>query len=204
MLGDPLAAVTSRTFSVLSQLRGKRIVHPHGVGCKGVLTPAGGPPYSFGTERRRVIARLSRSVGLPESLRDPCGIGLRILDMHGQGAHQDLLLVSSSRVPGGRHLLLPARDFASSHYSTLLPYRLGGGLVVLAPRHSTVGTSAPPSVSSRGATTPVSSSGSRSQARGDPGGRSRPSSSAAGSPTKRPRHCASTHPTPAASWSSRA
>jgi hypothetical protein len=40
MLGDPLAAVTSRTFSMLSQLRGKRIVHPHGVGFKGVLMPA--------------------------------------------------------------------------------------------------------------------------------------------------------------------
>jgi len=40
MLGDPVAAVTSRTFSVLSQLRGKRIVHPHGVGFKGVLMRA--------------------------------------------------------------------------------------------------------------------------------------------------------------------
>jgi len=126
---DPLATVTARSFQLLSRLRGKRIFHPHGVGFEGRLIPRAedGP---FGGEPRAVLVRLSRSLGVPERLRDPCGLGVRIPDLHGEGVHQDLLMVSSSRLPGGRHLLLPARDFAGSHYSTLLPYRFDGRLVL--------------------------------------------------------------------------
>jgi hypothetical protein len=129
VLGDPIGTVTSGTFKLLSRMRGRRIFHPHGVGFEGRLIPRaeGGP---FGGETRTVLVRLSRSVGVPERLRDPCGLGIRILDLYGDGAHQDLLMVSSSRLPGARHLLLPARDFATSNYSTLLPYRLDGRLVL--------------------------------------------------------------------------
>jgi hypothetical protein len=80
------------------------------------------------------LVRLSRSLGLPEWLPDPCGLGLRIPDTHGPGRHQDLLLVSSAAARGGRHSLLPSRGFCDRPYSAVLPYRLNGRTVMLGAR----------------------------------------------------------------------
>src|SRR5215216_2078909 len=105
MAGDPIATMTARSFQLLSRVRRKRIFHPHGVGFEGRLIPRGGDEAPFGTEPRDALVRLSRSLGLPERFHGPCGLGVRIPDLYGNGAHHDLLMVSSSRVPGGRHLL---------------------------------------------------------------------------------------------------
>jgi len=81
-----------------------------------------------------VIARLSRSLGLPEWAPDPCGLGLRIPDAHGPGRHQDILMVSSARAAIGRHAPLPARDFGARPLCTLLPYEVNGRLILIGAR----------------------------------------------------------------------
>ena len=124
----PLARPLEHTFSALSRLRGKRIFHPHGVGFDALFEPLGGIETAaelFDGDERRAIVRLSRSIGLPEALGDPCGLAFRISDAYGPGRHQDFLLVTSARPRIARHLLLPSRGFSARIYSSLLPYRVG-------------------------------------------------------------------------------
>lgn len=136
LAADRPAALAARAMHGLAKLRGKRAFHPHGLGFEGLLRPEG--PVGLGAaafEREaRAVVRLSRSLGLPEWLPDPCGLALRIPDAHGPGRHQDLLLVSSAAPPLARHIPLPARGFADRPYSTLLPYRLEHRLVVVCGR----------------------------------------------------------------------
>ena len=80
---------------------------------------------------RRAIVRLSRSLGLPEQLNDPCGLALRVPDAYGEGRHQDFLLVTSGRPPLARHLLRPSSGFSARPYSSLLPYRIGGQVMLV-------------------------------------------------------------------------
>lgn len=122
------------TFGALSRLRGTRIFHPKGVGFETTLTPLGagsGTRLFDGAEGVDAIVRISRSLGLPEALPDPFGIAIRVPGAYGDGRHQDFLLVSSGRRPVARHLLLPARDASAPLYSSLLPYRFGGTIVIV-------------------------------------------------------------------------
>lgn len=130
------AALTAQTMHALAERRGKRAFHPHGVGFSGHLRPAGinGHGETALEREGEAMVRLSRSLGLPEWLPDPCGLALRIPDAHGPGRHQDLLLASSGAGPITRHAVLPARGFLDRPYSTLLPYRLAGRLVVICAR----------------------------------------------------------------------
>ncbi|HYP55436.1 MAG TPA: hypothetical protein VEQ41_03945 [Solirubrobacterales bacterium] len=126
----------ARLFKGLSRLRGKRIFHPKGVGFAAALTPLPGSrtgAAALDTPSEPVV-RLSRSLGLPEPLPDPCGLALRIPDAYGAGHHQDFLLVSSARPPLARHAILPSRGFLDRPYSSLLPYRLGGELILVGAR----------------------------------------------------------------------
>jgi hypothetical protein len=135
-----IAALTSSVFRALSAARGKRIFHPHGVGFSGLLVPTGDMGAEILRGRpREVILRLSRSVGLPESMRDPCGLSLRVPNAYGPGLHQDLLMVSSGTGRVHRHLLLPAQGFLDRPYSTLLPYRLMQRLVLIGAQGSNPG-----------------------------------------------------------------
>jgi hypothetical protein len=115
-------------YRSLSRVRRKRSFHPFGAGFSARLTPAPEAAAGAGalSEEREVLVRLSRSLGLPEWLPDPCGLAIRVPDAYGPGRHQDLLMVSSARPPGARHALLPSRGFGDLPYSTLLPYRLRG------------------------------------------------------------------------------
>ena len=117
----------------LSRLRGKRIFHPHGVGFAGriELTSSAEPEIPAFGNGVRFVARLSRSAGLPEWLADPCGLALRVPDAYGVGRHQDLLMVSSASAPVVRHAILPSKGFLDRPYSTLLPYRFQGKLVLI-------------------------------------------------------------------------
>ena len=139
-----IGAITSSVFRALSTARGKRIFHPHGVGFTGLLVPAG----DMGAEilrgpSRGVIVRLSRSLGLPESMPDPCGLSVRVPNAYGPGLHQDLLMVSSGSGRILRHLLLPAQGFLDRPYSTLLPYRLRQRLVLIGARGTNPGGPGP-------------------------------------------------------------
>jgi hypothetical protein len=131
-----MAAAVARAMEGLSKMRGKRIFHPFGVGFSASLTPLGAAELSGSAlaTASEPIVRLSRSLGLPEWLPDPCGLALRIPDAHGPGRHQDLLMVSSATAPAVRHVPLPSRDFLDRPYSTLLPYRAQGRLVLLGAR----------------------------------------------------------------------
>lgn len=149
---DPIATASARTFETLSRIRRKRIFHPNGVGFAGSLTPAHTDdlgPAALQSESEAVV-RLSRSLGLPEWLPDPCGLALRIPDAYGPGRHQDLLLVSSSRAPVARHAISPARGFLDRPYSTLLPYRLRGRLIVIGAQRSGSGGRGPKLAELRG------------------------------------------------------
>jgi hypothetical protein len=120
----------------LSRLRGKRIFHPYGAGFAARLEPirGDGPALPFLAGPVAAKVRLSRALGLPEWLPDPCGLALRVPDAYGPDRHQDLLLVSSALSPVARHLPLPSRGFADRPYSSLLPYRLEGELALLGAR----------------------------------------------------------------------
>lgn len=112
-------------FYALSRLRGARIFHPEGIGYEGYFDPGASTLLSAGP----VQARLSRAVGLPDSVPDLLGLALRLVDAHGADAHQDFLLVSSGEPPLARHALLPGvRGFFAHRYSSLLPYRADGRL----------------------------------------------------------------------------
>jgi hypothetical protein len=123
-------------FRTLSRLRGKRIVHPFGVGFAGRLIPLGEGGFGAAALEREteIVVRLSRALGLPEGMPDLWGLAIRIPDAYGTGRHQDLLLVTSAAPPGGRHALLPSRGVCGLPYSTVLPYRVGGRTVLLGAR----------------------------------------------------------------------
>lgn len=108
--------------------------HPYGVGFTATLEPrtslgTGAQLFDRG-QVRPALVRLSRAAGLPESLADPCGLAFRIPDAYGPDRPQDLLLISSGRGFPARYLILPARGFADRPYSSLLPYRVDGELVL--------------------------------------------------------------------------
>ncbi len=145
MLAEAAAGALAGLFERLSRARGKRIFHPFGVGFAATLEPVGGdgasagrvgPPLPFLREPVEAKVRLSRALGLPEWLPDPCGLALRVPDAYGEGRHQDLLLVSSALAPIGRHLPLPSRHFLDRPYSSLLPYRFRGELLLLGARRA--------------------------------------------------------------------
>lgn len=125
------ATAAAGLFRRLSRWRGRRAFHPYGVGFAVHLERLDGGAVLPAEIDGEAIVRLSRSLGAPEWLPDPCGLALRVPDAYGPGRHQDLLLVSSGRAPLVRHLLLPSRGFCDRAYSSILPYRLAGEMVVM-------------------------------------------------------------------------
>jgi hypothetical protein len=118
-------------FGLLSRLRRKRVFHPIGVGYTGTLTVDRphtgypGVPLLEQPGQHPVLFRFSRGAGLPEPLPDVLGLSFRLPDVHGRGRHQDFLLVTSADAPLLHHLLLPARGFFGSSFSSVLAYRFG-------------------------------------------------------------------------------
>jgi hypothetical protein len=130
-------AASAVAFGIASALRRARIFHPDGVAFEAVVEMVGGEhgaPLLDVAARHRAIARFSRGVGLPEGWPDILGLALRLVDAHGPGLHQDLLLVTSGERPGLRHALTPARSFDFERWSTVLPYRVGGRRVLFGAR----------------------------------------------------------------------
>ena len=130
-MASSTATVAAELFRGLSRWRGRRAFHPHGVGFAGELERLDGGADLPAEIDGEAIVRLSRSLGAPEWLPDPCGLALRVPDAYGPGCHQDLLLASSGQAPLARHLLLPSRGFCDRAYSSILPYRLAGETVVV-------------------------------------------------------------------------
>lgn len=118
-------------FGSLSKLRSAKSLHPRGALFEATVRidgAADAPPVALLREPAELegLVRFSRGVGLPAPLPDVFGIALRLVDVHGPGRHQDLLLATSVDAPVLHHGLVLARSPDSRPYSSSLPYRAGG------------------------------------------------------------------------------
>lgn len=113
-----------------SLVRGERVIHVQGTTLRAqLLVPGGadvGVPLLDEPGRHECLVRFSRSIGLPQRLPDILGVAVRVLDAHGPGGHQDLLLDSTRSWPVVRRLPLPRYDVLGALFCSLTPYELGG------------------------------------------------------------------------------
>ena len=118
-------------LAAVAGVRRGKAVHPAGAVHRAELEVSGESHAPRGSSllaipgRHPAIVRFSRSVGMPRPLPDLLGMSLRVLDCYGPGAHQDLLMVTSSDHPLGHFVFLPAADVWQRPYSSSLPYRSG-------------------------------------------------------------------------------
>jgi hypothetical protein len=151
-----LEVVGAGLVRAASLVRGERVVHAEGSTVAArLLVPGGaglGVPLLDEPGRYDALVRLSRSLGLPDRLPDVLGVGVRVLDAHGPGAHQDLLLDSTLTLPLVRRLPVPQFDFFGAVYSSLTDYELGSRrmLLGLLPDHGAPATRTVGSVTGRG------------------------------------------------------
>lgn len=131
-------------FGVAERLRHPRPIHSRGVVLSGEMRwiPDAAPSgIAFVDDAPRgpvrVVARVSRSLGLPAPLPDVIGLALRVdtaaWDPDGEGV-ADIELASTGWNVPGRFMLLPHRRPERARLGTLLPYRGRRGAVVLIAR----------------------------------------------------------------------
>ena len=124
-----LSSVGAAVFRAASAVRGERAIHARGTTVAArLLVPGGarlGVPLFDQPGRHSALVRFSRSVGLPDRLPDVLGVAVRVLDAHGLGSPQDLLLDSTVQLPVLRRLPLPRFDFLGTTYTSLTQYELG-------------------------------------------------------------------------------
>jgi hypothetical protein len=131
-LAATAAVPTAAALGLLGAVRRKRAFHPSGIAFLGTWTATDDllPPLAP-TQPWPVVVRLSKGVGLPGSVPDVLGLAIRIVDLHGLGRHQDLLLASSGSRGVGRMILRPTTDHGGTWYSSLVPYETPVGDGVL-------------------------------------------------------------------------
>lgn len=124
-------------FGLVAAARGARAVHPQGFLCRGRwritdehAAAAGVPLLQRGADLE-VLARPSRGAGLPERVGDFLAIAVRLVDAHGPGRPQDLLMNTTLDLPVAHHLFLPAPRWYAQSYSTCLPYTTDAGATLL-------------------------------------------------------------------------
>jgi hypothetical protein len=126
----PAGPLVGTLFGALTRARGARVFHPQGSGyhAEVFITPdrrSTGAPFLDEPGSFRAVVRFSRGAGIPDPLPDVLGLAIKVIDAHGPGRDQDLLLVTSASPPIGRHLLLPATGFLGRQFSSVLPYLVG-------------------------------------------------------------------------------
>ena len=121
MLLDVLSA---RLFRTLSRLRRARVFHPRGAAYEAVWQPAVDSRDQGSDGELRAVVRMSRGVGLPPPSPDVLGVAIKVIDAHGPGHDQDLLLVSAGPGRWGSCVLRPAWSFSGTTFSSLLPYEV--------------------------------------------------------------------------------
>lgn len=130
-----LDRVSAALFRTLSAGRAERVFHPQGVAYEGRFLPRRDAQLLASSRllatEHDAIVRFSRGVGLPAGTPDILGLAVKVLDVHGPGADQDLALASSGRSRVGRRLLVPRTDFAGTAFSSILPYDVDGRRVVI-------------------------------------------------------------------------
>jgi hypothetical protein len=128
---EAVASATERAFAALSAARRRRIFHPQGMSFHGRASFEAGVPHVSVLEAgavHPVLVRFSRALGTPRGRPDFLGVAVRI------GDEQDLLLASSASAPVLRYLPLPARTFAETTFSSLLPVDAGGRVALVGAR----------------------------------------------------------------------
>ena len=138
-VGSALAGVGGQAlkavFAVLKTFRPGRPIHTHGVLLEGTLTHTrvfSGESWLDSSSEEQVLARISRSVGLPDTLPDVVGLALRI------GA-ADVLLATTGRGFPGRFMVLTRRSVVDGPFSSLMAFKGAGGPVLLAARREGAG-----------------------------------------------------------------
>ena len=125
-----LDRITAPAFRALARLRDARVFHPRGAAYEATWSPSAQDPLRpSGADPAtscRAVVRVSRGVGLPQAVPDVLGVAVKILDLHGPGHDQDLLLASAAGGRFGSRLLVPRRTFDGTRFSSLLPYRVEG------------------------------------------------------------------------------
>lgn len=136
-LVDATAGVASAAvFGTASALRRARVFHPTGSAFEATFVVERAPvPATGGTlfdepGERPALVRLSRGAGVPEPLPDIFGLAVRVPHAYGPGAHQDLL-VNTAGGGFGRFTFVPRRGHGDGQHSSVLPYRVGGRIVLL-------------------------------------------------------------------------
>jgi len=128
---QPVQRAVESLFAALARLRGGRALHTDGTVFDAHLSvdPASAVGAALGGPATRpAVVRMSRSVSLPGRAPDLLGVALRVAA--GPGL-LDMLLASVGRHDRDHVLLLPATGWWKRPYSTLLPYRVDGRLLVL-------------------------------------------------------------------------
>lgn len=132
-----LVSAGTAAFRLASRVRGERAIHNRGRALTGRLTVSGGGtgvPLLDEPGSYDVLLRFSRSVGLPARLPDILGLAVRVLDAHGPGRHQDLLMDSTLEPPLLRHVPLPRFDHLGVTYGSLFSHDVGGGRLLVGAR----------------------------------------------------------------------
>lgn len=120
---DPLQRGAGTVFGALSALRRARIFHPVGTASTAEVTVEPGPhALDALAGDHDAVVRISRGIGLPEALPDILGVAVKVLDAHGPGIDQDLLLATSASGFPGHHVLVPTRRVTARAFSSVLPY----------------------------------------------------------------------------------
>ncbi|WP_182111818.1 phosphodiesterase [Actinotalea sp. JY-7876] len=124
-LGSGLAAVVERA----ARARRAKPMHPRGAVLRGRLERTGGSTgvaWFDGAGTDDVVVRLSRGAGLPDGWPDVHGLALRT------PAGEDLLLSTTGRPVGLRHVLAAQRAVGRGTYSSVMPFRTARGPVMVA------------------------------------------------------------------------
>lgn len=117
-------------FAVLKLFRPDRPIHRSGVVLQGTLVHTrvfSGEDWMDSSGTEEVTARISRSVGLPESMPDVVGLALRVGDA-------DILLSTTGYSFPTRFLLRPRRALLDGPFTSIMPFRGAGGPVLIAAR----------------------------------------------------------------------
>jgi len=134
----PLVAAGTAAFRAASRARGERAIHARGRTLEGRLSVPGGAgtgaPLLDAPGSYDVLVRVSRSAGLPLPLPDVLGLAVRVLDAHGPGDHQDMLLDATRPEPLLRRVPWLGRDHLRVLHGSLLPYDVAGNRVLLGAR----------------------------------------------------------------------
>jgi hypothetical protein len=132
----PARRAVEALFAGIARLQHGRAFHPRGRTFEAGIHQAADTPAVLPTGGGVALVRLSKAVGLPAGIPDVYGLAFRLPDVFGPDRHQDVLLSTAGERPGLRHVLMPATGVDRRRYSSLLPFRHQGRLILLGARYA--------------------------------------------------------------------